>query len=102
MTSTRQATEGPGGRAPRHYEITVRGAIGPTLLQAFPTLIASRRGPDTVLGGPLADRSALYGAIHQLEALGLELLEIRSRPSVRGEIHPNEGMGDSPSRPGKC
>jgi hypothetical protein len=28
-------------------------------------------------------KPALYGVIHQLEALGLQLLEIRSRPSTR-------------------
>ena len=32
--------------------------------------------------GTLADQSALYGVIHQLEALGLEVLEIRSWPSA--------------------
>jgi monoterpene epsilon-lactone hydrolase len=62
----------------RQYEIRVRGAIGPTLLGAFPELRARRAGPDTLLSGPLADPSALYGVIHQIEALALELLEVRS------------------------
>jgi hypothetical protein len=66
-----------GGRAPRRYEIRVRGPIGPTIMQAFPTLAASRNGEDTLLTGSLPDQSALYGVIHQLEALGLQLLEIR-------------------------
>jgi hypothetical protein len=48
-------------------------------MQAFPTLAASRTGQDTLLTGSLADQSALYGVIDQLEALGLELLEIRRR-----------------------
>jgi hypothetical protein len=30
-----------------------------------------------VLTGPLADQAALYGLLAQLEALGLELLEVR-------------------------
>jgi hypothetical protein len=34
-------------------------------------------GPDTVLTGTLADSSAVYGALAQLEALGLVLLEFR-------------------------
>jgi hypothetical protein len=46
-------------------------------MQAFPTLTASRNGHDTLLTGPLPDPAALYGVIHQLEALGLQLLEIR-------------------------
>jgi hypothetical protein len=32
---------------------------------------------ETVLTGPLADQAALYGLLAQLEALGLELLEVR-------------------------
>jgi hypothetical protein len=61
-----------------HYEIRVRGAIGPTILESFPTLSARRGAGDTFLYGRLPDQSALYGVIHQLEALGLELLEVRS------------------------
>jgi hypothetical protein len=75
-----------GGRKERRYELRVRGAIGPTIMQAFPTLAASRSGQDTLLTGSLPDQSALYGAIHQLEALGLQLLEIRS-PAHRGIRH---------------
>ena len=66
-----------GDREPRRYEICVRGSLGPTMLQAFPALSASRSGQDTVLSGSLPDQSALYGVIHELEALGLELLAIR-------------------------
>ena len=68
------------GRESLHYEIRVRGPIGPTMMQAFPTLAATRSGQDTLLIGSLADRCALYGVIHQLEALGLQLLEIRRPP----------------------
>jgi hypothetical protein len=70
-----------GGREPPRYEIRVRGPIGPTIMQAFPTLAASRNGEDTLLTGSLPDQSALYGVIHQLEALGLQLLEIRRLPT---------------------
>jgi hypothetical protein len=41
---------------------------------------------DTVLTGLLADRSALFGVIEQIETLGLELLELRqvqARPTAR-------------------
>jgi hypothetical protein len=37
------------------------------------------RGGETVLTGPLEDRSALYGILAQVEALGLELLEVRRK-----------------------
>ena len=72
---------------PRRYEIRVRGRIGPTMMQAFPTLALSRSAQDTLLTGSLPDQSALYGVIYQLEALGLELLGIRCLPtSVRPRI----------------
>jgi hypothetical protein len=55
----------------------VRGLLGATLLGAFPHLHARADGTRTVLTGPLADQAALYGLLAQLEALGLELLEVR-------------------------
>ncbi|MGH3286904.1 MAG: hypothetical protein ACRDPD_19840 [Streptosporangiaceae bacterium] len=70
-----------GGREPRRYQIRVRGPIGPTMMQAFPTLAATSHRQDTLLTGSLPDQCALYGVIHQLEALGLELLEIRCLPT---------------------
>ena len=78
--SDRMATnaKATGGSRPPRYEIRVRGPIGPTMMQAFPTLAVSRSGHDTLLIGSLPDQCALYGVIHQLEALGLQLLEIRS------------------------
>jgi hypothetical protein len=70
-----------GGRERRRYELRVRGSVGPTIMQAFPTLTASRSGQDTLLTGSLPDQSALYGVVHQLETLGVELLEIRALPT---------------------
>ena len=70
-----------GGREQRRYEIRVRGSIGPTIMQAFPTLTATRSGQDTILTGSLPDQSALYGVVHQLETLGVQLLEIRPLPT---------------------
>ena len=82
-----------GGREPRRYQIRVRGPIGPTMMQAFPTLAAARRGQDTMLTGSLPDQCALYGVIHELEALGLELLEICGLPtSVRPDITNKEPL----------
>jgi len=74
---------GADGSEGCRYEIRVRGPIGPTLMQAFPTLTATRRSHDTLLAGSL-DHSALYGVINQLDALGLHLLEIRSPSSGSG------------------
>jgi hypothetical protein len=62
------------------YEIQVGGRLGDTLRGAFPTLRARALGKDTVLSGAFADQAALYGVLAQLEALGLELIEVRRLP----------------------
>jgi monoterpene epsilon-lactone hydrolase len=72
-----------GRRQPRDYEIRVRGHLGPTMRSAFPALRAQRHGPDTVLTGALPDQAALHGVLAEIEALGLELLEVRRLPPPR-------------------
>ena len=67
----------PVNQVPNQYSIRVSGHLGPTALSAFPTLMAEVEGSDTVLTGSLADRSAVFGVLAQIEALGLELLELR-------------------------
>ena len=59
------------------YEIRVRGHLGATMLRAFPALRAETQGQDTLLRGAVADQAALHGVLAQIEALGLELLEVR-------------------------
>jgi hypothetical protein len=63
------------------YEIRVRGHLGTRMMRAFPALGAQPRGEDTLLTGRLPDQAAVYGVIARLEALGLELLELRRLPS---------------------
>lgn len=47
------------------------------LLTGFPDLDATQHDGETVLAGSLPDQSALFGVLAQIEALGLELLEVR-------------------------
>jgi len=61
---------------PARYTIRIHGHLGATLLSAFPALVPQWHGADTVLTG-LLDRSALYGVLAEIEALGLDLLEVR-------------------------
>jgi hypothetical protein len=76
------------------YLIRVRGRLGRTMRAAFPALDAQVQGEDTVLAGVLADQAALYGALAQLEALGLELLEVR-RESPGGVTPPHPAAKDA-------
>jgi hypothetical protein len=62
--------------ASTRYVIRINGHLGATLLSAFPAMAWHRQGPETVLTGAL-DQAALFGVLAEIEALGLELLEVR-------------------------
>jgi hypothetical protein len=61
---------------PALYTIRINGHLGATLLSAFPAMAARADGQCTVLTG-LLDRSALYGVLAEIEALSLDLIEVR-------------------------
>jgi hypothetical protein len=65
---------------PQRYLIRVRGHLGQTIRSAFPDLQVRADSGDTVLTGLLIDQAALYGALAEAEALGLELIEVRRLP----------------------
>jgi hypothetical protein len=69
--------------SPTGYQIRIRGHLGATMLRAFPALHAETRGRDTLLRGALPDQAALHSVLAQVEALGLELLEVRRLPRAR-------------------
>ena len=52
-------------------------ALAGGLLSAFPELDARTRNHETRLTGALPDQAALHGVLTRIEALGLELLEVR-------------------------
>jgi hypothetical protein len=62
--------------ASARYTIRINGHLGATVLSAFPAMAAHLLGAETVLTGFL-DQSALYGMLAEIEALGLELIELR-------------------------
>ena len=74
------------------YAIRVKGQLGATALSAFPAMVPRPDGPDTVLTG-LLDQAALFGVLAEVEALGLDLLEVRQLTRHRR----SPGSGDSRS-----
>ena len=73
------------------YEIRVRGHLGPALADAFAPMTATAVPAETVLVGPTfvpfvrvlgapgPPQAALHGLLARVQALGLELVEIRRR-----------------------
>jgi hypothetical protein len=78
---------------PARYVIRINGHLGATILSAFPALASRWHGAHTVLTG-LLDRSALYGVLAEIEALGLDLLEVRQLTPDRKS--PESGDSRSP------
>ena len=78
---------------PSPYVIRINGRLGATVLSAFPGLAAQWNGTHTVLTG-LLDRSALYGVLAEMDALGLDILEIQHlAPQGRSS---ESGVGRAP------
>ena len=78
------------------YTIRIKGQLGATALSAFPTMVSELKCGETVLTGLLEDRSAVFGVLAQIEALGLELLELRQIPARPKS--PESGDDRSPDR----
>ena len=88
-------------KTPRRYEIHLRGQLSDRLLSAFPELRARTRNHETLLTGALPDQSALHGVLARIEALGLELLEVRRARTQSGTTAaPDEPDAPAPDRHG--
>jgi hypothetical protein len=69
--------------------IRIKGHLGATLLSAFPAMAWQRQGPETVLTGML-DQPGLHGVLAEIEALGLDLLEVRQLDPQRKSPEPGD------------
>jgi hypothetical protein len=75
--------------APALYMIRINGHLGAMMLSAFPAMAPHHHGAHTVLTG-LLDRPALYGVLAEVEALGLDLLEVRQLEPHRRSPEPGD------------
>ena len=74
------------------YRIRIRGRLGATALSAFPAMVSEMEGGDTVLTGLLADRSVLFSVLARIEALSLDLVELREVPArAKSPESPDDG-----------
>jgi hypothetical protein len=82
-----------GRMDPALYAIRINGHLGAMLLSAFPAMVTQQQGPVTVLTAVM-DQPALYGVLAEIEALGLDLLEVRQLSE--GPESPEPGDTRSP------
>lgn len=69
---------------PALYEIRVRGRLGDGVTRSFSGFAARvEAGGETVLRGPIVDQEELHSVLEQVEAFGLELVEVRRLDSPR-------------------
>ena len=62
------------------YEIRIRGRVTRSLLDSFERMQSELEPVETVLHGPVRDQAELHGLIDRIQALGLELIEVRRLP----------------------
>jgi hypothetical protein len=63
------------------YEIRVRGRVSDATLSMLEGMEADLAPAETVLHGPVVDQARLHGLLDRIQALGLELIEVRRLPS---------------------
>jgi hypothetical protein len=64
----------------RWYEIHVRGELPAEALAEFQGMTALLEPAETVISGVVEDQAALQGVLARIQALGLELVEVRRLP----------------------
>ena len=67
------------------YQIRVRGRVSAALLESFERMQSEIEPVETVLHGPVRDQAELHGLIDRIQALGLELVEVRRLPDPPAE-----------------
>lgn len=65
------------------YEIRIHGRVSEQTASAFEGLTLEVRPVETVLHGDIADQASLHRLLDRIQALGLELIEVRRSPGNR-------------------
>lgn len=71
------------------YEVRVLGQLGPAARQAIAEMSLEVKPPSTVLSGAF-DQAGLHDVLERIEALGLELVEVRRDPHPAGRHQPDK------------
>ena len=80
------------------YEVRITGVVPDVALRELDEIEVARQEMRTVLSGRFTDQAALYGFLHRLRSLGLEVVEVRQvaaegsldRGSPPGEAEPEQ------------
>ena len=81
MTGRPAAGNDPRQVSDPSYQIRIRGRVTTALLDSFEGMESEVEPVETVLHGPVRDQAELHGLIDRIQALGLELVEVRRLPS---------------------
>jgi hypothetical protein len=67
------------------YEIRIKGRVSESQLLAFEGMTVTVEPVETVAYGPLPDQEAVHQLMAKLQALGLEIVELRRLPGHPGD-----------------
>ncbi len=65
-----------------NFEIRIKGKVSDATLSAFEGMHYAVQPVETVLTGPVPDQAALHAVLDQIQAFGLELIEVRRLPET--------------------
>ena len=91
----------PGDATDRAYEVRIAGSVPTAALLELGDVEVAEQELRTVLSGRFTDQAALYGFLHRLRALGLDVVEVRR--VARGdddELLPERESDESPPEEG--
>ena len=86
----------------REYEVRVSGLVPADVLIELGDVEVTTQELRTVLSGTFPDQAALYGFLHRLRSLGLDIVEIRRVQGTRDATieepwHEERNAGTGPS-----